>query len=127
MVTSHHWKDGVGFLTPMIVFLIVIVAIVPASAQDAVDGNGGPNSASSLFIALFANGDALVEQNVEIVDPLAEEIRIKLYGEDIRDLVVVDYGDNAVNFTRGEMPNEIILSKPNASNLKISYTTSDFL
>jgi hypothetical protein len=126
MVTAPHWKNGVGFLIPMILIPIVIVAIVPASAQDANDG-GGPGSASSLFIALFANGDALVEQNVDIADPLAQEIRVKLYGEDIRDLFVVDYGDNAVKFNRGEMPNEIVLSRPNASNLKISYTTSDFL
>ena len=126
MVTTPHWKDGVGVLIPMILFPIVIVAIIPASAQDVGD-KSGPDSASSLFIALFANGDALVEQNVEIVDPLAEEIRINLYGDDIRDLFVVDYGDNAVKFDRGELPNEIVLNRPNASNVKISYTTSDFL
>jgi hypothetical protein len=32
-----------------------------------------------------------------------------------------------VEFNSGEMPNEIVLNRPNASNLKISYTTSDFL
>ncbi|MDQ3836660.1 MAG: hypothetical protein M3270_06975 [Thermoproteota archaeon] len=126
MVTAPHWKNGVGFLIPMILLPIVIVVIIPASAQDA-DDKGGSTSASSLFIALFANGDALVEQNVDIVDPLAQEIRVKLYGDDIRDLFVVDYGDNAVNFNRGELPSEIVLNRPNASNLKISYTTSDFL
>ena len=40
-----------------------------------------PGSASSLFIALFANGDALVEQNVVIENPLAEEARINLFGD----------------------------------------------
>nr|MDQ3976783.1 hypothetical protein [Thermoproteota archaeon] len=124
MVSAYHWKDGAGFFIPGMLLLIVIIAVVPASAQEEGEDS---SSASSLFIALFANGDALVEQNVGIQDPLAEEIRIKLFGDDITDLIVVDYEDNAVDFNRGEMPNEIVLNRPNASNLKISYATSDFL
>jgi hypothetical protein len=126
MISAYHWKDGAGFFIPGMLLLIVIIAIVPASAQDEEEDEGH-SSASSLFIALFANGEALVEHNVGIEDPLAEEMRIKLFGDDIRDLIVVDYEDNVVEFNRGEMPNEIVLSRPNASNLKISYTTSDFL
>jgi len=114
-----------GFLVPVMLIIIVIVALLPVSAQQG--DKQGPDSASSLFIALFANGEALVEQNVGVENPLAEEIKIKLFGDDISDLVVVDYEDNAVEFKRGEIPNEIILNRPNASNLKISYTTSDFL
>nr|MDP9015803.1 hypothetical protein [Thermoproteota archaeon] len=125
MVSAYQWKHGAGFLVPAMLIVIVIVAVIPVSAQEG-DGQG-QSSASSLFIALFANGDALVEQNVGIENPGAEEIRINLVGDDISDLVVVDYEDNAVEFTRGEAPNEVILSRPNASNLKISYTTSDFL
>src|SRR5918995_2100315 len=128
MISAYHWKDGAGFFIPRMLLLIVIIAIIPASAQEEEEAaEAGHSSTSSLFIALFANGEALVEHNVGIEDPLAEEIRIKLFGDDIRDLVVVDYADNVVGFNRGEMPNEIVLSRPNASNLKISYTTSDFL
>ncbi|MDQ3806835.1 MAG: hypothetical protein M3298_01565, partial [Thermoproteota archaeon] len=101
--------------------------MIPASAQQVEPLEEGHSSTSSLFIALFANGEALVEYNVGIQNPLAEEVRVKLFGEDIRDLVVVDYEDNVVQFSRGEIPNEIILTRPNASNLKISYSTSDFL
>src|SRR5687767_11758747 len=125
MVSAYHWKDGAGFFIPGMLLLVVIIAVIPASAQE--EEVEDYSSASSLFIALFANGDALVEQNVGIENPVAEEIRIKLFGDDISDLVVVDYEDNAVEFNRGEAPNEIILNRPNASNLKISYTTSDFL
>ena len=108
--------------------LIVIIAIIPASAQEEEEAaEAGHSSTSSLFIALFATGEALVEHNVGIEDPLAEEVRIKLFGDDIRDLIVVDYEDNVVEFNRAEMPNEIVLNRANASNLKISYTTSDFL
>jgi hypothetical protein len=127
MVSVYHWKDGAGFFIPGMLLLIVINAVIPASAQEQENEEEGHTSASSLFIALFANGDALVEHNVGIEDPLAQEIRIKLFGDDIHDLIAVDYEDNAVEFKRGETSNEIVLSRPNASNLKISYTTPDFL
>jgi hypothetical protein len=127
MGSVYHWKDGAGFFIPGMLLLIVINAVIPASAQEQENEEEGHTSASSLFIALFANGDALVEHNVGIEDPLAQEIRIKLFGDDIHDLIVVDYEDNAVEFKRGETSNEIVLSRPNASNLKISYTTPDFL
>jgi uncharacterized membrane protein len=129
MISAYHWKDGAGFFIPGMLLLIFINAIIPACAQEeeAATTEEGQSSDSSLFIALFANGEALVEYNVGIEDPLAEEIMIKLFGDDIRDLVVVDYEDNLVEFNSGEMPNEIVLNRPNASNLKISYTTSDFL
>lgn len=125
MASAYHWKHGAGFLFPVMLIVIVIVAVLPVSAQQGEEE--GLNSASSLFIALFANGDALVEQNVGIENPLAEEVRINLFGDDISDLVVVDYEDNPVEFSRGETPNEIVLNRPNASNVRISYTTSDFL
>src|SRR5918995_2172184 len=128
MISAYHWKDGAGFFIPRMLLLIVIIAIIPASAQEEEEAaEAGHSSTSSLFIALFATGEALVEHNVGIEDPLAEEVRIKLFGDDIRDLIVVDYEDNVVEFNRAEMPNEIVLNRANASNLKISYTTSDFL
>jgi uncharacterized membrane protein len=102
--------------------LIVTIAVVPASAQEQKG-----YSSDSLFIALFATGDALVEYNVGITDPLADHIKIKLFGDDISDLIVGDYADNAIQFQIGEVPNEIILNKPGTSNVKISYTTSHFL
>src|ERR687892_1523502 len=128
MISAYHWKDGAGFFVPGMLLLIVINAIIPVCAQEEdAATEEDRSSTSSLFIALFANGEAVVEYNVGIEDPLAEEIMIKLFGDDIRDLVVVDYEDNVVEFNSGEVPNEIVLNRPNASNLKISYTTSDFL
>jgi type II secretory pathway pseudopilin PulG len=126
MTSAIHWKDRAGFLLTVMLIAIVIVATFPASAQQ-VNDQERVGSASSLFIALFANGDALVEQNVEIENPLAEEVRIKLFGDDVSDLVVVDYEDNPIEFSTGGTPNEILLNRPNATNLRISYTTSDFL
>jgi hypothetical protein len=122
MVYTYHWKDGAKLLILRMLLLIVTIAAVPASAQEQKG-----YSSDSLFIALFATGDALVEYNVGINDPLAEDVRIKLFGDDISDLIVGDYADNAIQFVTGETPNEIILNKPGTSNLKISYTTSHFL
>ena len=76
MVSAYQWRHGAGFLMPVMLIVIVIVAILPVSAQQGDQQE--PGSASSLFIALFANGDALVEQNVVIENPLAEEARINL-------------------------------------------------
>ena len=122
MVYTYHWKDGARFLSLRMLLLTVIIAAVPASAQEQKG-----YSSDSLFIALFANGDALVEYNVGIQDPFAEETRIKLFGDDISDLIVGDYADNAIPFETGQTPNEIVLHKPGTPNLKISYTTSHFL
>jgi hypothetical protein len=122
MVYTYHWKDGARLLILRMLLLIVTIAVVPASAQEQKG-----YSSDSLFIALFATGDALVEYNVGINDPLAEHIKIKLFGDDISDLIVGDYADNAIQFQTGEAPNEIILNKPGTSNVKISYTTSHFL
>jgi uncharacterized membrane protein len=122
MVYTYHWKDGARLLILRMLLLIVTIAVVPASAQEQKG-----YSSDSLFIALFATGDALVEYNVGINDPLEEHIKIKLFGDDISDLIVGDYADNAIQFQTGEAPNEIILNKPGTSNVKISYTTSHFL
>ena len=122
MVYTYHWKDGARLLILRMLLLIVTIAVVPASAQEQKG-----YSSDSLFIALFATGDALVEYNVGITDPFADHIKIKLFGDDISDLIVGDYADNAIQFQTGEAPNEIILNKPGTSNIKISYTTSHFL
>lgn len=84
-------------------------------------------ASQSLFIALLADGNALVEYDVSITDPLAQETRIKLFGGDISNLIVVDYADNAIRFQLGSEPNEIIIKTPGTSNIRISYTTPDFL
>ena len=77
MVYTYHWKDGARLLILRMLLLIVTIAVVPASAQEQKG-----YSSDSLFIALFATGDALVEYNVGINDPLAEHIKIKLFGDE---------------------------------------------
>lgn len=121
MISTYLRKVGTRFLIAWM-FLFAAVVIMPASAQQE------DYASESLFMALFANGDALVEYDVSIADPLDEEIRIKLFGgTHINDLIVVDYEDELVEYNIGDSPNEIVLNTPGVSNVRISYTTPDLV
>ena len=103
--------------------LLAAIANIPASAQQEQG-----YASDSLFMAVFANGDALVEYDVSIEDPLDKEIRINLFGgAHINDLIVVDYEDKLVDYDIGDSPNEIVLNTPRVSNVRISYTTPDLV
>lgn len=119
MISTYPWKNGARFFIPGMLLLAAMVA-QPAAAQQ------GDYDSESLFIALFANGDALVEYDISISDPLDEEIRINLFGgTHINDLIVVDLDDELVDYDIGGSPNEIILNTPGVENVRISYTTPD--
>lgn len=119
MISTYLWKHKRRFAIPGILALFFFIA--PASGQEQ------GYTPDSLFVALFSNGDALVEYDVKVADPLAEEIRIQLFGDNISDLIVVDFEDNLIDFDSGSRPNEIILNTPGVSNVRISYTTPDFV
>lgn len=119
MISTYPWRIGTRFFIPGML-LLAAMATQPVTAQHGVDYDS-----ASLFIALFANGDALVEYDVSINDPLDEEIRVKLFGSrHINDLIVVDFDDELVDYEIGS-PNEIILNTPGVENVRISYTTPD--
>jgi uncharacterized membrane protein len=121
MISTHPWKNEARFFIPG-VLLFAAIAIPPAYAQE------GDYSSESLFMAVFANGDALVEYDVSVKDPLDAEVRIKLFGGiHISDLIVVDYDDALVEYDVGGSPNEIVLNTPGVSNVRISYTTPDLV
>lgn len=121
MISRYHRVFSANFFISGILLLTIASGVAPISAQQSY-------TSESLFIALLSDGNALVEYDVGIADPLSKEIRIPLFGEqDIRNLIVVDYDDNVVKFTIGDRPNEIILNTPGVSNIRISYTTQDFL
>jgi hypothetical protein len=105
--------------------LLILFSFVGHSNSDAQEAGYTP---ASLFIALFSNGDALVEYDVRIQDPLADEIMIRLLAESsVANLIVVDDEDNVVDFDQGNTPNEIVLRTPGVSSVRISYTTQDLV
>jgi uncharacterized membrane protein len=119
MISTYPWREESRFLIPGMLFFAI--ANLPVSVQQEA-GYGS----ESLFIAVFANGDALVEYDVSIQDPLAPETRIKLFGgAHINDLIVVDYDDKLIEYDAGNTPNEIVLNTPGVSNVRISYSTPD--
>jgi hypothetical protein len=121
MISRYHRVFSANFFILGILLLTIASGVAPIFAQQSY-------TSESLFIALLSDGNALVEYDVGIADPLDKEIRIPLFGEqDIRNLIVVDYDDNVVKFAIGDRPNEIILNTPGVSNIRISYTTQDFL
>jgi uncharacterized membrane protein len=82
----------------------------------------------SLFITLFSDGDAVVEYDISFEDPVAEEIRVSLYGENsTSNLIVVDNDDNLIEYDPGDAPNEIVIRTPGVSNARISYSTQDLV
>jgi uncharacterized membrane protein len=123
MVSTCRWGEGTRFfLSGTLLILLVLVAAPESDAQES------GYTSESLFIALFSNGDALVEYDVAIEDPLAEETRIKLFAQNsITNLIVVDYEDNVIDFDPGSTPNEIVLKTPAVSNARISYSTQDLV
>jgi uncharacterized membrane protein len=123
MVSTFRWGEGTRFfLAGTLLILLFLVAAPESDAQEV------GYTSEALFIALFSNGDALVEYDVAIEDPLAEETRIKLFAQSsITNLIVVDYEDNVIDFDPGNTPNEIVLKTPAVSNARISYSTQDLV
>ncbi|TLY09872.1 MAG: hypothetical protein E6K88_04805 [Thaumarchaeota archaeon] len=120
MISTYPWRDGTRFFIPGML-LIAAIANIPIS-----EGQKQDYASESLFMAVFANGDTLVEYDVSINDPLAKDIRIKLFGgAHINDLIVVDNEDKLVDYEIGSSSNEIVLNTPGVPNVRISYSTPD--
>lgn len=123
MVSARGGGEGATFfLSGMLLALLVILSVPYSGAQQS------GYAPDSLFIALFSNGDALVEYDIKVQDPLAEEIRVRLFAESsIANLIVVDDEDNVIEFEPGNSANEIVFRTPAVSNIRISYTTQDLV
>ncbi|WP_148701447.1 helix-turn-helix transcriptional regulator [Candidatus Nitrososphaera evergladensis] len=120
------------------------IAAILASAST---GGGGvasaqvpPSSSSpspaythdSIFMALFANGDALVEYDIQIANANATttnppgKIKIKLFGTNINELIVTDLDDRILP-TKMLTSGEVEITPGNATGARISYLTPDLV
>lgn len=120
------------FISITLAFLIISGATVaeisgiflrPAIAQSQTQN---VYETDSLFIALLATGNALIEYDLKILQR-GPETKVTLYGQTIDDLIVVDYSDNLVEYTLGDKPGEIILDTTSNSNVRITYQTPDLV
>ena len=78
---------------PTVLIVALIVVITLTILQPAINSEAQTNkkeySTSSLFVAIFSNGDTLIEQDI-VADPKVSKTNITLFGGTIEDLNVAD-------------------------------------
>lgn len=129
MAAFCHWRLVGGF--SLSAALMLALAIMPAAAGVNValaqEQEQQAFEPDSLFLALFTNGDVLIEYDILIADPEAERVAVQLFGSNIKDLIVTDLDDRVMDFAQGGSPGEIALSPAGATGARISYTTPDLV
>ncbi|MEO9295877.1 MAG: hypothetical protein ABI347_09800 [Nitrososphaera sp.] len=110
----------------MALALLVAAATVTATGLQGASAQQA-YTPDSLFVALFANGDSLIEYDVLIANPAAKSITIQLFGSNVNDVIVTDYEDKILAFQAGSRPGEIVLTPDGATGARISYTTPDLV
>lgn len=83
-------------------------------------------SISSLFIALFSDGTAIIEQDV-VLNPSIPNTVVALYGRSVDGLNVMDYKGKSVGYQSGQQPGQVILNSSGISNARLSYETPDLV
>ncbi len=81
----------------------------------------------SLFIVLYSVGDALIEYDIRVANPLAESVRVDLFGDTITGLIVTDFEDRLVSSRAGSRPGELVITPAGATDIRISYFTPDLV
>jgi len=83
-------------------------------------------SISSLFVALFSDGTALIEQDV-VLNPSIPNTVVVLYGRSVDGLNVMDYKGKSIGYQSGQQPGEVIINSSGISNARLSYETPDLV
>ena len=81
---------------------------------------------SSLFIALFSDGTALIEQDV-VLNPSISNTVVVLFGRSVDGLNVMDYKGKSIAYQSGQQPGEVIINSSGISNARLSYETPDLV
>jgi uncharacterized membrane protein len=84
-------------------------------------------ASDSLFIVLYSVGDALVEFDIRVENPLADSVSVRLFGDTITGLIVTDFEDRLITFRTGSGPGEILITPAGATDIRISYFTPDLV
>jgi uncharacterized membrane protein len=83
-------------------------------------------SISSLFIALFSDGTALIEQDV-VVNPFLPNTAVVLYGKTVEGLNVMNYKGKSIEYQPSQQPGEVVINSTGISNARLSYETPDLV
>lgn len=79
-----------------------------------------------LFIALFSDGTALIEQDIAL-NPSMPTTSVVLYGKNIESLTALDYKDKSIAYRFGPEPGELIVNSSGVPNARLSYETPDLV
>ncbi|UVS67757.1 helix-turn-helix transcriptional regulator [Nitrososphaera viennensis] len=115
----------------MVAAILASASTAAASAQAPPPQTPPAYTPDSIFMALFANGDALVEYDVLMSNSTttttaASKVKVKLFGTNISELIVTDLDDKILPFKMGP-PGEIEITPGNATGARISYLTPDLV
>jgi uncharacterized membrane protein len=83
-------------------------------------------SVNFLYIALFSDGTALIEQDLSL-NPSMPTTSVLLNGKNIESLTVLDYKDKSVAYRFGPEPGELIINSSGIPNARLSYETPDLV
>jgi uncharacterized membrane protein len=75
-----------------------------------------------LFIGIFSNGDALIQQDIKS-NPLAKELSIGLIGTNVTNLVVKNYSSHSLSYYVIVKSNELRIKSQGSSEIRITYIT----
>jgi uncharacterized membrane protein len=75
-----------------------------------------------LFIGIFSNGDALIQQDIRS-NPFAKEISINLLGTNVTNLDVKNYSSHSLSYYVIVKTNELRIKPQGSSAIRITYIT----
>jgi hypothetical protein len=122
MASGNPWTRQTNSALPRILAVISLLVVILMTRSAYAQQGYAPDS---LFIVLFSNGDALVEYDIRVQNPLADEIPVDLFGNTTSGLIVTDFEDKIVTARQGSRSNQIVITPAGANDIRISYSTAD--
>lgn len=106
--------------------VLVVMASEQTNTYSYQQAKADKYSISSLFIALFSDGTALIEQDL-VVNPLFPNTAVVLYGKTVNGLNAMDYKGKSIEYQSSQQPGEVVINSTGVSNARLSYETPDLV
>ena len=87
-----------------------------------VFGSENEYSVTSMFIGIFSNGDALIQQDIRS-SPTAKEISIDLLGTNVTNLDVKNYSSHSLSYYVVVNSKELRIKPQGSTDIRITYIT----
>jgi uncharacterized membrane protein len=107
-------------------FSLILVVMASEQTNTYSYQQAKADNISSLFIALFSDGTALIEQDL-VVNPLLPNTAVVLYGKTVNGLNVMDYKGKSIEYQSSQQPGEVVINSTGISNARLSYETPDLV